>query len=559
MDLWSFKNCKFATSAIRVVAWVLLCAIYMVPESIYAQAKRPMRKLDFSWEPVAKAKGYELQFVRTAADGATDPLTFSSASSAFKGDIPVGQYKLKIRTLDARGVPGAWSPAMPVELKLPVVEASTPPADKVIQSEEAEEDKVRLAWKPIGEGVLYRVAVLNKKGKKIAEETVDEPEIEMKLNVAREYLWRVTAKLEDGFMGEEWETAREFSLIGAALETPEIKSNYSKEKPIVKWSRPKFTGAYKFDVSIKTGEKEWKELVREDEYRRSAFKVPKDWGPGTYRVNVVALASLRAPSKSLEYDFEITAPEEAVAKHESGKNKGKAKSAGTGARSPHQIEVGYNYVPLLRSISIASEAATASFNVFVGTSNAFGGTYTYTKGWQAMGFGGGLHMTKKDLFDTATEEEAGSQTAQNIDTTDFHLLGHYRLQAWGVGVGPVVGMQKRSMFLLKSEDLESFQVERIPLTEILVGGALGLYLDSGSKTELSFLKASPTGAKKTTSYSRSVISLNIAQPLFSPRFFVTGGYVYDSASFEYYVRSVVDVYASKWTNNMLNFGVAYAF
>jgi hypothetical protein len=76
------------------------------------------------------------------------------------------------------------------------------------------------------------------------------------------------------------------------------------------------------------------------------------------------------------------------------------------------------------------------------------------------------------------------------------------------------------------------------------------------------MRATPTGSKRMTSYVRNVISLGFAQPVISPQFLVTGGYVHDSSSFEYSVLSVADsysAYSSKWTNNMLNVGLAFAF
>ena len=239
--------------ALAALGFVVFCCLISA-EIVHAQSKLPMRSLEFSWEPVEKAKGYELQFIRSSAGGSAAPINFTSATNGFKGELPVGQYKIKIRTLDSRGVPGTWSAPIPVSLKLPIVEALQPEVDSTIQGDDSEAFDVSFSWKSQGEAVQYVVTVLNGKGKKVFEETVEEPKAQVKLNVAQGYQWRVTAKLEDGFKGEEWEQSRSFVLLGSAIESPEMIAKYSSEKPTLKWARPKFAVGYRVEfISSATG------------------------------------------------------------------------------------------------------------------------------------------------------------------------------------------------------------------------------------------------------------------------------------------------------------------
>ena len=444
---------------------------------------------------------------------------------------------------------------MPVELKLPVVEGALPANGKSIQSSEAETDLVQFSWKTLGEGVRYEVTILNAKGKKILSQTVDEPQIEFSLKVARAYQWNVVGKLKAGSPGEAWDESKTLTLVGPAIETPEVKVEYSLENPIIKWTRPPFVSAFQLNVSLKTGDKEWKELIQESTYRKSDLKVPAIWAPGTYRAEIIATGAMRLTSKPLIYSFEIAAPEvKPDPKAQRNNTPVAAKKA-----SNHHLEFGYAYAPTLKSISVASEGASASFNAFVGSSNVFNGSYNFFKGWQALGIGGGLQLTKKNLFESSNSEESETQKPQNIDTTDMHLLSNYRLMLGGFGIGVLLGYQNRALFLLTAEDLAAFEVVRVPLNEILIGGIMGLYFDSGSRSELSYLKATPTGKKQTLAYSRNIFSFSLAQPVISKNFLITGGYVLEKTALEYYVKSVLNTYASTWTSNQVNVGLSVAF
>ncbi len=535
---------KFTFSRrLTLTAWTLAFFALGTPAAS-AKPVLPMRTLEFSWAAVDRAKAYELKFepAGKGEDGA-EPILINSAGSSWKGQLAAGKYRLRVRTIDRRGVPGAWGEPQAVALPLPPVEAVSPADKAVVKSEESDKAKVKLAWNDLGDGVSYRVEVRDKKGKVVFHDDLDETEVTPELPVSKAFVWTVTAQLADGSSGERWASPRSFALQGGPLEAPEITTPYEAGTPLVKWSKPKNAARYAVNLAVldeKSGK--WKSLLSNKDYRRNDLKLAEEWPEGQYRLQLAAVAPLRDTSPQTTYSFE-TGIRAAL--------KGKRNSV-------HQTRVSYSYAPLLRTISLASATSEVGFNSFMFNSHILGAGYTYLAYPHSFGTDFSAHLSRGLIFDDPATTSS-EQKPLVIRGYDFRLLGRYQYTVWRLSLGLYGGAERHDLQILYAAGLTAFNLRTRPMTDLLAGPGIDLVLGSASTIGATLLIGRTLGAKFIDSYERSVVEVKFNRRIFDDRMVSTFAFSQDFMNFAFLSPATDEPYKASWANRALSLGIGYAF
>lgn len=256
-------------------------------------------EIELDWQEVEDAKGYDVEFQPVA--GKRAPIRLRVKNPSWKGGIPIGLYSVRMRSLDSRLVPGAWS--QPSEL------AVLPPPPKILQpqksvkSNSAEEGKVRFGWEPVVGAYSYLVSVKSDDGKYKEEKEVKGTALELTLPVAKKYSWEVYS-LVDGFKKEHFSfNVGQFLHIGE-MPAPEIIVPTSELIDTLEWKAVPEASGYSFSIYHKSKTGQWKR-VRRGKTKAPQTKIPPKFPGGNYRLEVAAFGANRSSAKPVQAEFAL--------------------------------------------------------------------------------------------------------------------------------------------------------------------------------------------------------------------------------------------------------------
>lgn len=268
-----------------------------------AAAESLRRKVQFGWEPVDEAHGYELEFKATKKNEKT--YQFKTKKAEWKGILPIGFYEMKVRALDDRGVPGDWSEPSLFEVPLEPVRYVSPGEKKQLKSSSQGKTEVEFRWESVKGAKNYEIEIFSEDEKVKETKKVSALNWSVDLPVAHTYSWKVTAISADGLKSDPVKT-QTFDLVGGKIDKPEITKPENEFVREVKWSKP--DNAVTYDVALdrynqKT--KKWEPFQASKEVKEPMLPIDPTVPGGSYRVRVSAKGERRQPSDASAISFKI--------------------------------------------------------------------------------------------------------------------------------------------------------------------------------------------------------------------------------------------------------------
>lgn len=519
----------------------LALGIWSAPTAYGQKAK--LRKLDFSWDAVPGAKGYDLELGPTIGGKAK---LVQTPKTSWSGELIPGTYKLRVRALDKRGVPGKWSDAFPVVLPYPAVSATAPSSNQLLKtSDKVDRAPVTFRWEPVGPDVTYRVTVAGQFTAQKFEKEVDDAEIEMDLPVADRYAWSVVA-LSEGQPGDVSETPQSFVLEGPPLETPELGKSFDPAQKTLSWKRPQRASAYQVQVQVKRKRaKGWETLLTDDNYTDDSLKLQGGWPTGKYRVKVLARAPLRAMSKPASFDFDYGMTKAAPAK--------------TQVSADRPGKIGYSYAPFLTRTSVEGETLRTNVSAAVSRSHRMEASYRLGSRTHAVGGKVQLHLAKWQFFRKNADEVSIDQRPLDQDTTALSMDLFYRYARGPFDGALLGGIGNRQTVLLYAMTPTTMGSTRAEFAEGRAGLNLGFSPRQTLRFELSAftgkeLKAIPKDAHQL---SHAALGLGLSHPFFWQALRLHYSLGLELESYDYV--SPVDGKENKGTGRMAHGGIGMAW
>ena len=132
-----------------------------------AHAEPYRRLVNFEWEPIEEAKSYEIEIRKKGTS--KKPNAFISVKPEWNGRLPVGKYEFRLRSLDARKVPGDWSGYAELDVNLEPVKMKYPPANAMIPSTKDNDAKIKFEWLGVPVANEYQLIIMNEKNEVVVD------------------------------------------------------------------------------------------------------------------------------------------------------------------------------------------------------------------------------------------------------------------------------------------------------------------------------------------------------------------------------------------------------
>lgn len=263
------------------------------------------RNVEVEWDAVEGATLYEVQIIRKD-DPKKKPTRFKLKTPSWSATVRPGDYGMQIRSFDDRGVPGEWSPASELTVKLPSVIPLSPTANEVVNSKEENTRDTAFRWEPVPGAIKYKVKARTASGSWSSEKEVTQSLWETSVPVGGFVNWEVVAVDEKGDDGDKWDAPQTFELRGPALKKPEIEKPMSAYIKEVKWAAPNHARQYTYDLQYKNPKtKKWEAVEKKTDHLTNSLTLDNSRPTGRYRLQVQAKGEHRgnSPIAKLEFDM----------------------------------------------------------------------------------------------------------------------------------------------------------------------------------------------------------------------------------------------------------------
>ncbi len=271
---------------------------------------RYRRHVEFEWEAVPGALTYDLEIQKSGKI-----LKFTTGLSRWEGSLVPGLYKMRIRAKDQRGVPADWSPPEDFKVSLEPATLTAPKNEEQILSQEIEQTKIKFVWLPVPAAENYLFQISSEDGSFKRIETVRDPDLELRLPVAKKYKWNVIA---NGLsLQSDSVTDATFSLLGANILSPNLEKPETEFVRELKWKPAPNAASY--DCSLQKWNakaKVWEQVEKKENLTDTFWNFSPDHPGGRYRFLVQAKADLRGPSSITHVDFKAKSGDRSPAAEE---------------------------------------------------------------------------------------------------------------------------------------------------------------------------------------------------------------------------------------------------
>lgn len=279
----------------------LMISLVLFSPVAFSQTENTPRTVVLELESVEGATQYEVEVV-----GENENRKQKLKDSVWKSQLVPGQYQIRLRVYDDRGVPGEWSDSIPLTVQLEKVTTTNPKNGTRLATDSTSEESVLLQWKPVPFATEYLVKVFKQNHEVFLEKRTRETQIEVDLPIAQNYIWSVQALNQKGIPSETVDETLEFTVLGGQLDPPKLKAINLDEKQtaLAIWDSSEGAETTKMIFAIKQKET-WRNSrpwMTSKENQRILGKLPEET---LYRLELISLSELRKDSiSSVEY-FEI--------------------------------------------------------------------------------------------------------------------------------------------------------------------------------------------------------------------------------------------------------------
>lgn len=266
---------------------------------------RVRRNVEVEWESNDNASGYEIQVTRKD-DVSKKPLVFKTKTPQWSATIKPGLYKMQVRALDDRGVPGSWSDPAELLVKLPAVFPIKPESKKILSAKEEVKEEVSFQWAEVPGASKYIFKAVSIDGAWSHEKELTETSLSTEVPVASAVQWEVVAFDAKGEEGDKWKTPEAFELHGPELASPAIQKPISEFIREINWSVSPYATSYRYDLQYYNRKiKKWELIESKTDLTERVIAIDSSRPTGTYRLEVQAQTDKRAASQRAKLDFKM--------------------------------------------------------------------------------------------------------------------------------------------------------------------------------------------------------------------------------------------------------------
>ncbi len=202
------------------------------------------RWIDMEWEPVPKAREYEIELFQEVEDKSLPRGKYKTDSAAWSHAVPPGKYSLRLRSMDRRGVPGEWSAKIPLKVRM-----QNPVLLRPVADDKVSDPLVVFEWGPVEGAGKYQLIV--KSNDKVHHNAVTtDQKSSVYLDDLGEVQWTSLALEKDEEPREPSEVAasafKKFKRVGGLLVAPKVSLDV-KEKVTFDWDKVRGAQFYEID------------------------------------------------------------------------------------------------------------------------------------------------------------------------------------------------------------------------------------------------------------------------------------------------------------------------
>lgn len=253
------------------------------------------RDLLLEFEPVDGASAYEIEVVRDGKK-TSKPQVLRFATATWKGKLRPGLYRVRLRSLDERGVAGDWSEAMELKVAHPPMPPITPSAREELRSEASEIDvEVRFEERSVDgfEAKIFKGDTF------LRSELRDEGASRLRLQAGEEYRLELTPYRSDG--GPVEPTSHQILVLGPKLEPPEflLPADENIEERELVWKKATLADQTRLDLTSRETKRTMTTTIAG--HRLSVAKL----ADGVYSLKGTSIGTKRIASASATWFMQI--------------------------------------------------------------------------------------------------------------------------------------------------------------------------------------------------------------------------------------------------------------
>lgn len=280
------------------------CFLLLFYSFSIANAEAYRRLVNFEWEPIEDAKFYEIEIRKKGTT--KNPNRFNSVNPEWNGRLPVGKYEFRLRSLDARKVPGDWSDYAELDVNLEPVKVVSPAPQAKLAATQADQSKVQFEWQAVPVAEEYQIVISNDKNEILFDEKTTRTKVEFSLKVAQSYTYKIKAISNDKSISSEFSEPILFTVIGSELRQVEIEKPDNEFIRELKWQKVDFAENYDVVLARYNPQlKKWQKFKEYENYDALSLNFESDWPGGKYRLMVKSKANVREPSKFSTLSFDV--------------------------------------------------------------------------------------------------------------------------------------------------------------------------------------------------------------------------------------------------------------
>lgn len=292
----------------RLVTFILLISNFLWAQDVYKKT------ISFDWDQVPGAVKYEVKFINYKNGTPIVTSQFTNTNSYY-GSIPPGYYKMSLRSLDKRNVPGVWSEEIEFPVLLDKVKVSAPAKEEVtILSKNDDYEEVDFVWSPVLGADKYHLTIKDIESNKVLfENYFAELGAKVNLPTGSKYSWTILA-LDNADLKSDTETTGELTVYGKKLKKPEIATPDTQFVREIKWKENPFALTYLVELQkYNPTSKKWEKKVEEKAFKGQKVTFDDKWPGGNYRIILQSKGNLRPDSDKAVMNFKVKTGDRSIA------------------------------------------------------------------------------------------------------------------------------------------------------------------------------------------------------------------------------------------------------
>ena len=276
----------------------IFIVLFSALQAVAASTK--MRPITLEWDPVADAAKYEIEIT-----GADDHLVAHQTlkESFWKGQLPLGRYRFRVRSLDERSAVSPWSEPTPVVISLPRPKPLSPTPNQKLLSNQTQTESVHLTWRAVELAEKYAVEVRDSSQKSIVKEVTTHTNDTVSLPVGQRYTWNVQAQAKDESSPQPADNWSSFEIRGGPLSLPSLFPVKEPSAAQVSWSPVENAQSYRWRLLKRDSQGSWQLLEEHDQWKLTQVQFSQAMTTGEYRIEVLSQSPFFADSSPSSLDF----------------------------------------------------------------------------------------------------------------------------------------------------------------------------------------------------------------------------------------------------------------